>query len=159
MGLNNNKDASGAGALILAVILGLGMTFGHGLPASAQDHGLVVVGNDRGGLIGARADEVDRINVLGTRVEIKGRICYSSCTMYLGAGDICISPTTEFGFHGPSDQGRPLSASNFDRWSRVMARYYNEPLREWFMTDGRYRQSNVYQITGAQLINLGYAPC
>ena len=153
------RRMTGVVVRLLTCLVGLAVTVGPVGPAIAQQQGLVVVGNDRGGRIGVRADEVDRINAIGSRVEIRGQICYSSCTMYLGADDLCINPTTSFGFHGPSDWGRPLSADSFDRWSHVMARYYNEPLREWFMTDGRYQQSSITQISGAQLIRLGYAPC
>ena len=132
---------------------------GVSAPAVAQQQRLIVVGNDRGGPIGARADEISRIRAYGERVEIRGRICYSACTMYLGAGNVCVSPDTTFGFHGPSDWGREISSERFDHWSEVMSRHYNQPLRDWFMAEGRFRQSDIYQISGREIINLGYAQC
>jgi hypothetical protein len=133
-------------------------TIGTG-PAQAQQGGTFVVGNDRGGPIGDRADEIARLTAYGIKVEIRGNICYSSCTMYLGAGNVCISPSTTFGFHGPSDWGRPLQSAEFDRWSEIMARFYNPPLRQIFMTEARYRQVNLYRLTGEQISAMGYAVC
>ena len=127
--------------------------------AATAQQSVIVVGNDRGGYIGQRATEISQIIASGSRVEIRGNICLSSCTMYLGAGDVCVAPTTTFGFHGPSANGRPLPPERFDHWSRVMARYYQEPIREWFMNSARYRQSNYYRLTGSQLISMGYSSC
>ena len=126
-------------------------------PAAAQP--IVVVGNDRGGHVNARAQEVDRLSAERAEVRIEGRVCFSSCTMYLGAGDVCVSPATTFGFHGPSDFGEPLPPERFDHWSRVMARYYREPVRSWFMNTARYETRDIARVSGAQLIRLGYPSC
>jgi hypothetical protein len=125
----------------------------------AEQSEALVVGNDRGGPVAQRADEIARLRAYRIRVEIRGNICYSACTMYLGAGDVCVSPSTSFGFHGPSAWGQPLDPDQFEHWSRVMARFYNEPLRQWFMSDARYRQANLYRVSGSEIINLGYASC
>ena len=119
----------------------------------------IVIGNDRGGLLGARASEIAGILGVGSRVEIRGAICYSSCTMYLGAGNVCVIPNTAFGFHGPSDYGRPLSSERFEHWSQVMAGHYREPLRSWFMSSARYQRVRVVTLSGAQLIDMGYSRC
>jgi len=130
------------------------------LPAAASaQQAAIVIGNDRGGFVGARASEITGIRNLGSRVEIRGSICYSSCTMYLGAGDVCVAPNTAFGFHGPSDFGRPLSSERFDHWSEVMARHYREPLRSWFMSSARYESAGLVTLSGAQLIDMGYSRC
>ena len=119
----------------------------------------LVIGNDRGGLVGKRAQEVNTLKRIGQRVEIRGNICYSSCTMYLGASNVCLSPTTTFGFHGPSRSGRPLPPDQFEQWSRLMASYYNAPLQQWFLQQGRYTINDVYRMSGSQLIELGYRTC
>ena len=129
------------------------------LPATAEQQPRIVIGNDRGGLIGARAAEIRQIRALGQSVEIRGNICYSTCTMYLAAENVCVDPRTTFGFHGPSRYGQPLPPAQFDRWSEVMARHYREPLRSWFMRDARYAQSDIRRLSGAQLIALGYPGC
>lgn len=138
----------------LALTLGL-MIFAT--DAAAQQS--LIVGNDRGGLVGKRAQEINQLRQIGQRVEIRGNICYSSCTMYLGASNVCISPNTTFGFHGPSRSGTPLPADQFERWSRLMASFYNAPLQQWFMQQGRYAISDVYRMSGRQLIQLGYQTC
>lgn len=118
-----------------------------------------IVGNDRGGLIGARAIEIEAINAAAGRVELRGRICHSSCTMYLAVNDLCVSATTTFGFHGPSRNGTALPQSQFDHWSAVMARHYDTSLGNWFMREARHRTNGYYRITGAQLIARGYPAC
>lgn len=118
-----------------------------------------IVGNDRGGIIGNRAAEIRRLKTSGRRVEIRGQICLSSCTMYLGAGDVCVSPDTRFGFHGPSYYGRPLEPRYFEYWSDVLADHYPTPVRDWFMSTGRYRKDGYYTILGAELIRLGVEAC
>ncbi len=127
--------------------------------AIAQTTPALIIENDRGGFIGARAIEIAQINRQSTRIELRGRICYSSCTMYLGADDVCISKTTTFGFHGPSQLGTPLAPRQFEHWSEVMASHYNTPLRDWFMQEARHRISGYYHVSGAALIALGYPSC
>ena len=138
----------------LALTLGLAMAT---TTASAQQN--LIVGNDRGGLVGKRAQEVNQIKQIGQRVEIRGSVCYSSCTMYLGASNVCVSPQTTFGFHGPSSRGVALPAEQFERWSRRMASYYNAPLQQWFMQQARYQINDVYRVSGSQLIQMGYQTC
>ena len=150
-----NKIRTGLATGIAIVLLGMG----PGTVATAQTSELVVIGNDRGGSIGDRAFIVDRLRAYNARVEIRGNICYSACTMYLGAGNVCVNPETTFGFHGPSDDGNAMSEPRFDRWSEVMGRYYNAPLRQWFMQDARYENSDIIRLTGTQLISIGYAEC
>lgn len=118
-----------------------------------------IVRDDRGGYVGARAMEIAALNASQTRVELRGRVCYSSCTMYLGVRNLCVSPTTTFGFHGPSRNGRALPARQFDHWSDVMAAHYKPALRDWFMRAGRHRISGHFRISGTQLIALGYPTC
>lgn len=131
------------------------------VPASmAQPAAVLIVGDDRGGLVGARAQEIEGLRRARVRVEIRGSICLSACTMYLGAGDVCVSPRTTFGFHGPTRDGRPLDADDFEHWTAVMARHYAPWLRDWFMQGPRYRLGADYvRLTGAELIRLGYPAC
>lgn len=136
----------------LALILAL-------TPLTGMAQQVIVIGDDRGGRVAERARLVDQIREAHARVEIRGRVCYSACTMYLGAGDVCVSPATTFGFHGPSRDGRALSRDDLDHWSAVMARYYVAPLRDWYMTTARHRHDRVERLSGADLIRLGYPAC
>ena len=141
---------------LAAVILMMVMTQPQPLQAQAA---VYIVGNDRGGIIGNRAAEIRRLKSSGKRVEIRGRVCLSSCTMYLGAGDVCVSPDTRFGFHGPSYYGKPLEKRYFDYWSDVLADHYPDPVRAWFMSTARFKQSGYYTVLGAELIRLGVEAC
>ncbi|MFQ1699087.1 hypothetical protein ACJ5NV_00695 [Loktanella agnita] len=129
-----------------------------GQPITAQG-AVQVIGNDRGGFIGSRAIEITELNRTGTRVELRGRVCYSACTLYLGADDLCISAGTTFGFHGPSQHGQPLPPRQFEHWSQVMASHYNPALRRWFMAQARHRISGYYRFKGTELIAMGYPAC
>ncbi|TNJ43029.1 hypothetical protein FGE21_10015 [Phaeobacter sp. B1627] len=118
-----------------------------------------VIGNDRGGYLHDRLLELTNLRSQGTRVEIRGKVCYSTCTMYLGLPHTCVDPNTVFGFHGPSRSGRRLEQSQFDYFSRVMADYYPVPLQKWFMEKGRNRISGVHKIRGSEIIRMGVAAC
>ncbi len=107
--------------------------------------------------MGQRVQEIERLKRIGQRVEIRGNICYSSCTMYLGVTSVCVDPQTTFGFHGPSRSGTPLPADQFEIWSKIMAKYYNAPLQQWFMSQGRYVINDLYRMSGRQLIQLVFA--
>ncbi len=121
----------------------------------------LIIGNDPGGRIDTRQDILQRIERAGDRVEIRGGYCNSACTMYLGLSDMCISASTIFGFHGPSSRypGIPLSTAEFDRWSRVMAQSYPQPLQSWFMNEARYELRDVKRVRGRDIIKMGIAEC
>ena len=126
---------------------------------SAVGQQVIVIGNDMGGIVGNRAAEIQRINATGARVEIRGDVCVSSCTMYLGVGDVCVSPDTDFSFHGPSFFGADLPPRDFDYWSQVIASHYNAPLRDWFMREARFRNFRPITLSGQELIRIGYPSC
>ena len=128
-------------------------------PSSATAQQSYVVGNDRGGYLHDRLIEIRNLKRNNIKVEIRGRVCYSTCTMFLGVPDACVDPNTTFGFHGPSRSGRRLAQQDFDYFSRVMADYYPQPLQEWFMTEGRNRISGVYKVKGSQIISMGVPAC
>jgi hypothetical protein len=72
---------------------------------------VVIVGNDYGSVLIPRLANLQAIKLRGATVEISGDICVSACTLYLGLGTTCIIPKTKFGFHGPSQHGKPFAAS------------------------------------------------
>lgn len=117
------------------------------------------VGNDRGGYLVDRLSELARLRSSKQRVEIRGRICYSTCTMLLGLPQTCVSPQTIFGFHGPSRNGKRLSTAEFEKYSSVMAENYPRPLRRWFMTKARNRIHGVHKVRGEQIIRMGIKAC
>lgn len=116
-----------------------------------------VVKSDRGGSLSERITEISHLQAAGDTVQIRGRVCYSTCTMYLGLPGACVDPQTIFGFHGPSRNGRPLTKKEFDYFSRVMARHYPAEIAEWFLATGRHKIRGVYKIKGADLIRQGLA--
>ncbi|WP_319824137.1 hypothetical protein [Thalassovita sp.] len=125
----------------------------------ARQRPLHIVMNDRGGVVSQRQQEIEAIRISGSRVEIRGAVCLSSCTMFLGSPDVCVSPKTRFGFHGPTDHGRPLNKPQFDYWSKIIASHYPTALSSWYMRIARHRTSGYYSLTGAQLIEMGFKSC
>ena len=147
-----------SGVRQVAICVGLMMPVTATAQMTLAD-GTVVIGNDRGGVIRDRLIELRTLRASGQRVQIKGNICYSTCTMLIGLPQACVSPNTTFGFHGPSYYGRAMAPKDFDYVSRVMAHYYPEPLKKWFLEEGRNRIHGVYQISGTELIRMGVASC
>lgn len=128
-------------------------------PPTQQHGAIIVVASDYGGSVRRRFKDVFEINRLGQRVEIRARECVSSCTMLLGANNVCVSPTTTFGFHGPSRFGSRLTPSEFDAWSKVISANYPAPVKTWYMQEARYAGMNVLRVKGSELIRLGLPRC
>lgn len=131
-------------------------------PATAEPNlssHTLIIGNDRGGTLRARISEIQRISRTGQRVAVTGRICYSTCTMFLGLPQMCVSPDTIFGFHGPSSYGRPLDPEVFERASNIIADHYPDVLKDWYMTTARHSLTGLYRVSGKELIRLGVAAC
>ncbi|WP_127749880.1 hypothetical protein [Parasedimentitalea marina] len=118
-----------------------------------------VVGNDRGGFIRDRLIEMRNLRASGQPVEIRGAVCYSTCTMLLGLPQTCISPNTVFGFHGPSKNGRKMAPDRYEYYSQVIAQYYPAPLKDWYLKKGRKRINGVHRIKGAEIIRMGARAC
>ena len=155
-GLAGKRAAARAmAALALAATVGTAARADYLFLAASKT---MVVTSDRGGYLTQRSDQISRLRAAGDRVELRGT-CLSACTMYLSLPNVCVAPTAIFGFHGPSLNGVPLPPRDFDYWSEVMASNYNPPLRSWFMKKARYNTSGYYQVTGEQLIRLGYPTC
>ena len=144
--------------VVPGVLSGSGAAMAQGF-SNASQPARVIVHNDRGGIVSRRVAEIEAIRARGQSVEIRGQICYSSCTMYLGLPQACVLPDTRFGFHGPSHFGQQLSQRDFDYWSRIIAAHYPAPLRQWYMEQGRNTRSGYYTISGAELIRLGVRRC
>jgi hypothetical protein len=136
----------------------LGMLLVPAEPIAAQTSGVKVVRYDRGGMLGQRAAEIRLLRAKGQRVELHGT-CLSACTMYLGLPNVCVDRAANFGFHGPSRDGKKLAPREFEYWSEIMAKNYREPLRSWYLSEARYRTSDYYQVSGAELIKMGYSQC
>lgn len=119
----------------------------------------IEITNDRGGLLRDRLIELQLLRQTGQNVRITGNICYSTCTMFLGLPQTCVSPQTTFGFHGPSSYGRPLTAEVFEQASRIMAAHYPQVLKDWYMETGRHEIADVYRFKGEDIVRMGIPAC
>jgi len=117
------------------------------------------VRNDRGGLLIERLRELRELRRSQRPVRVVGNLCYSTCTLFLGLPNTCVSPDTVFGFHGPSSYGRPLKPDTFERASSIIANHYPAPLKNWYMEKGRKRLNGMYYIRGANIIAMGVPSC
>lgn len=149
------------GCAVLAIAMGLGAV-PQGAQAQTQisyEQESFVVRNDRGGLLRERLREIRQLRQNRTPVEIRGAVCFSTCTMFLGLPNTCISPDTTFGFHGPSSYGRALDPATFNRASEVIASYYPAPLQRWYMDEGRFKIRSITRIKGSNIIDMGIRAC
>jgi hypothetical protein len=153
----------GPRGLAFRFILALAAPLAQGLvaPLSAQVSPAVYrVAGDAGGPVEERVALIERFRVDGTRVEISGG-CWSSCTMFLSLAATCVTPTAQLGFHGPSSptHGVALAPDRFEKYSRLMAAYYPEPLRSWFLREGRNITVGFTRFRGSDLIRMGIRAC
>ncbi|SIS69692.1 hypothetical protein [Phaeovulum vinaykumarii] len=146
--------------------VGTNLVFGRASPpggnrvaTNAASARRVVISNDRGGVIANRVKQINDLAASGVPVEVKGQVCLSTCTMFVGLPNACIHRYTTFGFHGPSSYGRPLPPESFEYWSQVIASYYPAPLRDWYLREARYEINDLYRIRGAELIRMGVPEC
>jgi hypothetical protein len=128
-------------------------------PKSKVPGATIVINGDRGGSVRERYGEIQQINNLGQRVEIRRGSCMSSCTMFLGAQNVCVTPTVVFGFHGPYRFGSKLTQAEFDLWSNVISEHYPSAIKAWYMASARYNTRNPTKLSGAELIRLGVQRC
>jgi hypothetical protein len=128
-------------------------------PASANT---VQIINDPGGPLLNRIVEIEIFNRKGAQVQIVGDFCYSSCTMLLGADDVCVAPETVFGFHGPYRiDNAAMTQAEFNHASDTVAGYYpTGGIREWFIAIARHvPPGELYYLNGEDLIGLGVSEC
>ena len=119
-----------------------------------------IVQSDSGGSVKKRLEDIYALRISQRRVEIRGAACLSSCTLLLGLSNACVSPTTVFGFHGPSRRGRPLSKQQFEQVSRIIAAQYPPEIQFWYLNEARFALADMNMRTGAELIAIGAAsPC
>lgn len=121
----------------------------------------IQVGNDPGGRILDRKVQIEIANRTNARIHIVGDYCNSSCTMLLGADDVCVSSETLFGFHGPYRVNRTkMTEKEFDQKSTSLSTYYPRPIRNWFMSKARYVGPDEFlYVSGAYLISIGVKEC
>lgn len=146
------RRLAAAGAVVMSL----------GLQASAQAEpsgSALVVNNDRGGSLRERIYEIRTLRESARPVQILGQICYSTCTMYLGLPQTCVSPRTTFGFHGPSSYGRSLEPAVFERASELIRDHYPTALRQWYMDEARHSLWGLHRVSGAEIIRLGVRAC
>lgn len=131
------------------------------MPAGVQAQGLgaLIIRNDLGGRIDLREQEIIKLRTEGRAVELRGEACVSACTMYLALDTVCVDPRTTFGFHGPSSYGKPMPPEYFEYWSQFLANHYVQPLRDWYLATARYELHQIYNISGRDLIRMGYRAC
>lgn len=145
-------------SILVCSLVGIGSITSTMGPAQAATK---VVDNDRGGSVSDRVNEIKRLRKSGTKIRIQG-FCASACTLYLGLkNQVCVTETATLAFHGPSTAtpGLMLPYDDFQRITAQMASYYPEPLRRWYMKEGRNNIEGLYSFTGAQLIEMGTRRC
>lgn len=155
-----NLSALGRAIAITALLLStLATPVYAARPKSQKPGATIIVYRDPGGSVRDRYNEIQKINALGQKVEIRNGACMSSCTMLLGVHDVCVTPDAIFGFHGPYRFGSTLTPEEFDQWSRVISSHYPIAVQNWYMQKARYKTYTASRLSGAELIRLGVNQC
>lgn len=119
-----------------------------------------VIRNDLGGSLERRVAQISSLAGSARPIEIRGD-CASSCTLYLGLPQTCVSETARLGFHGPQSQiqGIGLTPSEFEYWAQLMASYYPPEIQSWFLTKASKVTSKVFVLSGRDAIRMGARAC
>jgi hypothetical protein len=131
------------------------------LPATS----FTVDSDDKGGIPDAYYGRMQRARATGELIRIGPVACDSSCTLYLGARNVCVSPEAVFGFHAvwTGWQGNPVGSFNNQRWTALFADAYKPRLRELFLSHVReywhVSPQPLMKLTGSQLSHYGYRLC
>ena len=105
----------------------------------------------------ARFDAVvSQYNGSGELFRIDGH-CQSSCTLFLGIRNVCISPGASLLFHAAHDDRRVKSAF----WTRHFLEAYNTSLRSYLLAHHALDEvKKFYTISGRDMIGMfGYRQC
>lgn len=151
-----NRAWSNACALCVA------FTFAFYSAAIGSENSVIVIGDDRGGVLQDRLAEISGIRTRSDLVEIRASVCFSACTLYLGLERVCVSRSTQFGFHDPiadPRSGLVLLASQRAFWREQMLSSYPSSLRRILQRRSTERARNMLVMSGAELIALGFAEC
>ncbi len=145
------------GIFILGIAI-FGLVHPTGSSAAVRVEKPLVLADDMGGLLRNYLAKLDEVERTGRQVEIRGK-CYSSCTIFLSASHVCVSPEARLGFHGPRYRGKHITPDRFDYWSRVMAEHYPPSIARWYMSDARFKTWGVKIVTGENIMTHGIPAC
>lgn len=136
-----------------STILGAALCAALILPVTAQAQSVRTIRNDGGGVVNEYIIRANLAVLQGERLRIDGW-CASACTAYLGNPNTCVTPSAQFGFHGPSG-GTP--AEN-QRAAQTLARHLPAVLHDWYLTKAAPLQGNDHiAISGKELVRIGAA--
>lgn len=136
-----------------STILGAALCAALILPMSAQAQSVRTIRNDGGGVVNDYIIRANLAVIRGDRVRIDGW-CASACTAYLGNPNTCVTPSAQFGFHGPSG-GSPAENR---RAAQTLARHLPAVLRDWYLIKAAPLQGSEHlSISGKELVRIGAA--
>lgn len=155
-----SKQIANICAIALAVMTGFTPTASQALSSHPnQSDNTLIVTNDLGGSVRKRFYQIKKLIEQGTKIEIRDGYCFSACTMYIGLRNTCVTSGAQFGFHGPHNFPARLSPERFEEWSVFISHFYPDPIRKWYLEIGRTTVYGYYEVSGADLIQLGVKDC
>lgn len=119
----------------------------------------LVIQNDRGGYLAKQLDRLAELKKSDRRVEVRGDVCFSTCTLYLSLPNMCADAETIFGFHGPMRIGRKMSTEEFDYFSQLIASHYPERIGQWYLETGREKRFGAHKIKARDMAQYGVKIC
>lgn len=105
----------------------------------AQAHSVRTIRNYGGEVVNEYNIRANLAVLKGERLRIGGW-CASACTAYLGNPNTYVTPSAQFGFHGPSDG----TLAENQRAAQTLARHLLAVLRDWYLTKAAALQGNTH---------------
>lgn len=134
--------------MIRAVVISLLLLAACGNPRSPD--GRVLIENDNGGLIAEYESERVKLASDPSGVVLCGEI-ESAATIFVSLPNACSCPGAVFRFHGATKSFR-----QYPKGTAVMASYYPEPLRSWYLRNAAHLMlSDHATLTARQLAAMG----
>jgi hypothetical protein len=119
----------------------------------AQAHSVRTIRNYGGEVVNEYIIRANLAVLQGKRLRIGGW-CASACTAYLGNPNTCVTPSAQFGFHGPSGG----TAAENRRAALILARHQLAVLRDWYLTKAATLQGNTHiDISEKEVERIGAA--
>lgn len=119
--------------------------------AAAAMAATILVHNDVGGSVQEYHQAI--MDAGPTRVEISG-YCYSACTLWLGAQNVCVHRDASFGFHGPT-AADPVARAYGEALMVMLYTMAGGRLAEWFVAEAaRLEGRELAPLTAQQVVRL-----
>ena len=116
-------------------------------PYGQSSRQTITIADDSGGIIANYIAKYQVYRAADSHLIID-RYCASSCTLFIGIierGNVCVTRRAVLGFHGAWGW-TIFGHEELPESTKVMLRYYNDPVRAWIKQHGGIHTSRVMRL-------------